>query len=135
MPAIKSLAMPFGDLRRKLDQSVVYDWAMRCLIMIYCSFLLCRDVVQFCQQVAHDPVAFEQFDAGTYVAMLARISRAAFVVVSMVAVPGGDRIAAAYSITQSVSSLISNTMLTTSSEGRLIGGLADRFNSAEISHC
>jgi protein-S-isoprenylcysteine O-methyltransferase Ste14 len=80
MPAIKSLAMPFGDLRRKLDQSVVYDWAMRCPIMIYCSFLLCRDVVQFCQQVAHDPVAFEQFDAGTYVAMLARISQWMFVI-------------------------------------------------------
>ena len=79
MPAIKSLAMPFGDLRRRLDQSVVYDWAMRFPIMIYCSFLLGRDVFQFCQQVAHDPVAFQQFDAGTYVAMLARISQWMFV--------------------------------------------------------
>ena len=80
MPAIKSLAMPFGDLRRRLDQSVVYDWAMRFPIMIYCSFLLGRDVSQFCQQVAQDPVAFQQFDAGTYVAMLARISQWMFVV-------------------------------------------------------
>jgi protein-S-isoprenylcysteine O-methyltransferase Ste14 len=80
MPAIKSLAMPFGDLRRRLDQSVVYDWAMRFPIMIYCSFLLGRDVFQFCQQVAHDPVAFQQFDAGTYVAMLARISQWMFVI-------------------------------------------------------
>src|SRR5208282_6944042 len=69
MPAIKFLAMPFGDLRRRLDQSVIYDWAMRCPIMIYCSFLLCRDVVGFCQQVAHDPAAFQQFDTGSYVAM------------------------------------------------------------------
>ena len=80
MPAIKSLAMPFGDLRRRLDQSVVYDWAMRFPIMIYCSFLLGRDVLQFCQQVAQDPVAFQQFDAGTYVAMLARISQWMFVI-------------------------------------------------------
>ena len=80
MPAIKSLAMPFGDLRRRFDQSVVYDWAMRFPIMIYCSFLLGRDVFQFCQQVAQDPVAFQQFDAGTYVAMLARISQWMFVI-------------------------------------------------------
>jgi protein-S-isoprenylcysteine O-methyltransferase Ste14 len=72
--------MPFGDLRRRLDQSVVYDWAMRFPIMIYCSFLLGRDVFQLCQQVAHDPVAFQQFDAGTYVAMLARISQWMFVI-------------------------------------------------------
>ena len=80
MPAIKSLAMPFGDLRRRLDQSVAYDWAMRFPIMIYCSFLLGRDVLLFCQQVAHDPVAFQQFDTGTYVAMLARISQWMFVI-------------------------------------------------------
>jgi protein-S-isoprenylcysteine O-methyltransferase Ste14 len=53
---------------------------MRFPIMIYCSFLLGRDVFQFCQQVAHDPVAFQQFDAGTYVAMLARISQWMFVI-------------------------------------------------------
>jgi len=80
MPAIKFLAMPFGDLRRRLDQSVTYDWAMRCPIMVYGSFILFRDVLGFCQQVAQDPVAFEQFDAGTFVAMLARISQWMFVI-------------------------------------------------------
>ena len=80
MPAIKSLTMPFGDLRRKLDQSIVYDWAMRFPIMIYCALLLGHDVLRFSQQVAQDPAAFQQFDTGVYVAMLARISQWMFVI-------------------------------------------------------
>ncbi len=80
MPAVKFLAMPFGDLRRRLDRSLIYDWAMRCPVVVYCSFLLFRDVVAFCQQVAQDPVVFEQFDSGIVVAMLARISQWMFVV-------------------------------------------------------
>jgi len=80
MPVVKFLVMPFGDLRRRLDQSRIYDWAMRFPVMIYCSFILFRDVFAFCQQVLQDPVGFEQFDSGTVVAMLARISQWMFVI-------------------------------------------------------
>ncbi len=80
MPAVKFLAMPFGDLRRRLDRSQIYDWAMRCPIMVYCSFILFRDVLAFCQQVGQHPAAFAQFDAGTFVAMLARISQWMFII-------------------------------------------------------
>ncbi len=80
MPTIKFLAMPFGDLRRRLDRSLTYDWAMRCPIVVYCSFILFRDVLAFCQQVQQHPVVFEQFDSGIVIAMLARISQWMFVV-------------------------------------------------------
>jgi len=80
VPAAKFLVMPFGDLRRRLDQSLIYDWAMRSPIMVYCSFILFRDVFSFCQQVLQDPAVFEQFDSGTVIAMLARISQWMFVI-------------------------------------------------------
>ena len=75
----KFLAMPFGKFRRRLDQSLIYDWAMRCPITVFCSFILFRDVATFCQQVLQDPAVFEQFDSGIIVAMLARISQWMFV--------------------------------------------------------
>ncbi|HYA04863.1 MAG TPA: methyltransferase [Xanthobacteraceae bacterium] len=80
MPPVKFLAMPFGHLRRRLDQSRIYDWAMRCPIMVYCSFMLFRDVAAFCQQMLQQPALFAQFDSGLAVAMLARISQWMFVV-------------------------------------------------------
>lgn len=80
MPADKFLAMPFGELRRKLDQSKIYDWAMRCPVMVYCSYILFRDVAAFCHQVQQNPVLFEHFDGGAVVAMLARISQWMFVI-------------------------------------------------------
>jgi len=79
MPAIKFLILPFPDLRRRLNQSVIYDWAMRFPVMVYCSFVLGHDVVAFCQQVAQNPSAFEDFDSGIMLAMLARISQWLFV--------------------------------------------------------
>ncbi len=79
MPA-KFVAVPFGDLRRRLDQSRVYDWAMRCPIIVYSSFILFRDVLGFCQEVAQNPAVFEQLDGGMVIAMLARISQWMFVV-------------------------------------------------------
>ena len=75
MLAAKFLSMPLGEFRRRLDQSLIYDWAMRCPIMVYCSFILFRDVAAFCQQVLQDPTVFEQFDSGIIIAMLARISQ------------------------------------------------------------
>ena len=80
MPAVKFLAMPFGNLRRSLDQSLIYDWAMRCPIMVFCSFILFRDVVALCQQILQDPALFEQFNGGVVMAMLARIAQWMFVV-------------------------------------------------------
>ncbi len=79
MSTAKFLTLPFGEFRRRLDQSLIYDWAMRCPIMLYCSFILFRDVAAFCQQALQDPTVFEQFDSGITIAMLARISMWMFV--------------------------------------------------------
>ena len=79
MPAVKFLAMPFGDLRRKLDQSLVYDWAMRCPAVLFSSFILYRDVLSFCQKVVHNPALFEHFNGAVVIAMLAQISQWMFV--------------------------------------------------------
>src|ERR1700752_2138119 len=80
MSAVKAPGLPFMGLRRRLDQSLVYDWVMRFPIMIYCSFILFRDVAAFFQQVSQDPIVFEQIDSGIVVAMLARISQWMFVI-------------------------------------------------------
>jgi protein-S-isoprenylcysteine O-methyltransferase Ste14 len=79
VPAINFLAMPFGDLRRKLDQSLLYDWAMRCFSVGFSSFILFRDILAFCQRVVHHPALFEQFNSGILIAMLALISQWMFV--------------------------------------------------------
>ena len=79
MPAVKFLAMPFADLRRKLDQSLIYDWAMRFPLVIFSSFILFRDVLAFCQQVVHNPALFEHFNGAVVIAMLAQISQWMFV--------------------------------------------------------
>ena len=71
--------MPFGELRRRLDRSLIYDWVMRCPIMIYYSLLLFRDVRAFFHQVALDPTAFAQFDVAVFAATLARISQWMFI--------------------------------------------------------
>jgi protein-S-isoprenylcysteine O-methyltransferase Ste14 len=73
-------AMPFGGLRRRLDQSQIYDWAMRLPLLAYCAFSLFRDVSAFVHQMQLDPAAFAQFDTGTVIAMLARISQWMFVI-------------------------------------------------------
>lgn len=80
MPSANFLAMPFGDLRRRIDRSAAYDWAMRCPIMIYCAFILFGDVGSFRQQVLADPSAFQHFDVDVMIAMLARISQWMFVI-------------------------------------------------------
>ena len=74
-----SAAMPFGALRRRLDQSSAYDWAMRCPIMIYYSLMLVRDLRAFVHQVELDPTAFEQFDVAILAATLGRISQWMFI--------------------------------------------------------
>ncbi len=79
MSSLKSFALSLDDLRRGRDRSVTYDWAMRFPVIVYCSFVLLRDVVGFWHQVLQHPGAFEQFDAGTVVAVLARVSQWMFV--------------------------------------------------------
>ncbi len=74
------MVMPFGDIRRKIDQSLIYDWAMRCPIAAYSAFVLYRDVAAFLQQALHDPGLFERPDGGVVIAALARISQWMFVV-------------------------------------------------------
>lgn len=69
------LAMPFGDFRRRLDQSLIYDWAMRSPVVIYSSFVLYRDVLAFWQQLLQNPDLFVGFDAGVVIALLARVSQ------------------------------------------------------------
>ncbi|MGA2894238.1 MAG: methyltransferase [Xanthobacteraceae bacterium] len=78
MSTNKFFSMPVGTLRRRLDQSAIYDWAMRCPIVAYSLFILARDVFAFSQQLQHDPGLFERFDGN--VAVLARLSQWMFVI-------------------------------------------------------
>lgn len=80
MSVVKPAAMAFADLRRRLDQSLVYDWAMRCPIVVFSSLILLRDVPAFCQQVVQEPALFGQLSAGTLIATAARISQWMFMV-------------------------------------------------------
>lgn len=78
---IRSLtsAKPLGVLRRRLDQSAVYDRVMRCPLVAYSSYILLRDVFAFGQRVLQEPAAFAQFDADFTLATLARMSQWSFV--------------------------------------------------------
>jgi protein-S-isoprenylcysteine O-methyltransferase Ste14 len=65
--------------RQKLDQSQLYDWAMRIPIVAYSLFVLIRDVVGFLDQILTHPAMFEQPDGGVVIAALARMSQWIFV--------------------------------------------------------
>jgi protein-S-isoprenylcysteine O-methyltransferase Ste14 len=80
MFADKFLAMPFSDLRRRLDQSAAYDWVMRFPIIVYYLVLLFRDINGFRHEVLQDPTAFLDWDSSMVMAMLARISMWMFIV-------------------------------------------------------
>ncbi len=79
MSSVQLIAMPFGNLRRRLDQSQLYDWAMRCPILIFSSAILFGDVNAFYQQVLQDPDLIGHFNGGVAVAMLTRVSQWIFV--------------------------------------------------------
>lgn len=66
-------------LRLRLDQSRLYDWAMRLPIVVYSFFVLVRDVVAFCDQIVAHPELFDQPDGGVIIATLARVSQWMFV--------------------------------------------------------
>jgi protein-S-isoprenylcysteine O-methyltransferase Ste14 len=72
-------AMLFKKLRRKLDQSQLYDWAMRIPIVAYSLFVLIRDIHGFYDQILAQPAMFEQPNSGVVIAALARVSQWMFV--------------------------------------------------------
>lgn len=71
--------MSFSSIRRRLDQSQLYDWAMRIPIVAYSLFVLGRDVLGLLDQILANPAAFEQPNGGVVIAVLARISQWIFV--------------------------------------------------------
>lgn len=80
--AIMPFDMHFDALRTlgaRLDQSRLYDWTMRIPIVGYSLFVLGRDVLGFCEQVATQPAALQEVDAGIAVAALARVSQWIFI--------------------------------------------------------
>jgi protein-S-isoprenylcysteine O-methyltransferase Ste14 len=72
-------ALVFAKLRRRLDQSQLYDWAMRIPIVAYSLFVLARDVCGFFDQVLAQPALFAQADGSLVIATLSRISQWMFV--------------------------------------------------------
>ncbi len=69
----------FNNIRRRLDQRQLYDWAMRIPAVAYSSFVLIRDILGFCDQVLTHPAMFEQPDSGVVIAALVRVSQWMFV--------------------------------------------------------
>jgi protein-S-isoprenylcysteine O-methyltransferase Ste14 len=67
------------NIRRRLDQSSLYDYAMRIPIVAYSLFILSRDCFGFFHQIAAHPAMFEQPDSGIVIAALARVSQWMFV--------------------------------------------------------
>lgn len=72
-------AAVFKNIRRRLDQSQLYDWAMRIPIVAYSSYVLIRDVLAFSDQILTHPAMFEQPDSSVVIAALARLSQWMFV--------------------------------------------------------
>ncbi len=72
-------AVVFKNIRRRLDQSQLYDWAMRIPAVAYSSVVLIRDILGYCDQIVTHPAMFEQPDSGMVIAALARISQWMFV--------------------------------------------------------
>ncbi len=71
--------LALDTIRRRLDQSLLYDWAMRIPIVAYSMFVLGRDCFGFVDQILAYPVTFEQPDSGVVIAALARVSQWIFV--------------------------------------------------------
>ena len=68
-----------GHLFSRIEQSRFYDWAMRLPIVLYSLYALVHDVIGFSAQVAQEPAAWAQADAGVIIATLARVSQWMFV--------------------------------------------------------
>lgn len=65
--------LTLAKLRRRLDQSWLYDWAMRIPVVAYSSFLLLRDVFAFFDQILAQPASVAHPDMGFVIATLTRI--------------------------------------------------------------
>lgn len=67
------------NLFHRIEQSRIYDWAMRLPIFFYSLYALVHDVVDFSDQVAQDPAMWAHANAGVIIATLARVSQWMFV--------------------------------------------------------
>jgi len=67
------------NIRHRLDQSPLYDYAMRIPIVAYSLFVLSRDCFGFFDQIVTHPAVFAQPDGGVVIAALARVSQWMFV--------------------------------------------------------
>lgn len=66
-------------LGARLDQTRLYDCTMRIPIIGYSVFVLGHDVLNYCEEVAIHPTAFQEPDGGVVVAVLARVSQWIFI--------------------------------------------------------
>jgi protein-S-isoprenylcysteine O-methyltransferase Ste14 len=64
-----------GNILLRLEQSRLYDWAMRLPIVLYSFYVLIHDVLAFTAQVAEQPEVWAYADGGVIVAALARVSQ------------------------------------------------------------
>lgn len=69
----------FEKVRRRLDQSPIYDWAMRIPILVYCLCVLFRDALAFSDQILTHSATVGRLDSGLVIAALARVSQWMFV--------------------------------------------------------
>jgi protein-S-isoprenylcysteine O-methyltransferase Ste14 len=69
------------NLFSRIEQSRLYDWAMRLPIVFYSFYALVHDVVSFSGQIAQEPAVWAHADAGVIIASLARVSQWMFITV------------------------------------------------------
>jgi protein-S-isoprenylcysteine O-methyltransferase Ste14 len=69
-----------GNILLRIQQSRLYDWAMRLPIVLYSLYALIHDVISFSGQVAEQPELWAHADGGLIIATLARVSQWMFVV-------------------------------------------------------
>ena len=68
-----------GNLFSRIEQSRLYDWAMRLPIVLYSFYALVHDIISFSGQVAQEPGLWAHADGGVIIATLARVSQWMFV--------------------------------------------------------
>jgi hypothetical protein len=68
-----------GNLFSRIEQSRLYDWAMRLPIVLYSFYALAHDIISFSGQVAQEPELWAHADGGVIIATLARVSQWMFV--------------------------------------------------------
>ncbi len=71
--------MPFADLRQRLDQSRLYDQAMRVPLIVYALFLLFADAVAFLDVILAQPSLLSAPTFGVVMTLLARVCQWMFI--------------------------------------------------------